>query len=228
VLHNSPPKPTDASNQFKAIQELFAAYANKRCPPQTDWAPVAGEAAAILRELEFLDHNIVEAFDCTSRNQVGVIAALIDDMIKKDPDSELVRAVGKHPELRQFAFASTQSGTGVGQGGSDPTLLRLQIDTCSFYERAHRPLDLLPKLPSLNGVRCDPIEIVRNQINVHAGQGSSNRTHWSFGFSTGVGPRLRPFVIGGDEPSHTDSGYFPNRDALLSALQQGMKRAAQI
>jgi len=40
----------------------------------------------------------------------------------------------------------------------------------------------------------------------------------SFGFATGVGPKLRAFAVGTEPPSHTDEGYVPNRDSFLAAL----------
>ncbi len=217
--------PTNASPQFAELQEAFRLYSNEHFCPGTPLAAVAIECAELLRELAFLDRSIVEAFGRASQDHMAEMQSLIDMAIEKDPDSDFARAVRQHPHLVQSAVGYTQPGFGSANGTSSDVLLRLQTDTASFYQKAHRMLHLMQDLPALETVRCDEIMIVRNQLIEHAGTGSSNRTDWSFGFATGRGPQVRPLVVGGAPPSHVDAGYFPNRDALLTALQS-IKTAA--
>jgi len=163
-----------------------------------------------------LDRSIVENSNLASTNSETKMELDIQSIIEKDPHGALAKAMAARPVLRQSSTAYTTPK--LFPEKVQGILNRLQTDTTSFYYKAHRVTKLLRTLPGWEKFDSKQILIVRNQLIEHTGQGSNNRELWSFGFATGVGPKLRAFAVGTEPPSHTDEGYVPNRDSFLAAL----------
>jgi hypothetical protein len=213
----------DAPTVFDAVASRFSTYMAEWCPPGSTGAAGAIETASLLRELSFLDRSIIKGFEDASKDRVLFMQSVIQEAIRKDPNSEFARKIG--PEQRMVQFATGYNSLESYGPETQQLLLRLQTDTDAFYNKAHRLLKIVRELPQLGKVECKEIMIVRNQLIEHAGQGTSNREHWSFGFATRVGPQVRPLVVGSQIPSHSDKGYLPNRDGLAAALRGALDAA---
>jgi len=194
---------------FDDVLAKFDIFRDRQCPPGSAASHRAHEAASLLRELAFLDGSIIANFQSASQDAYLKAVSVMRKAAENDPKLAQALANVDLSQPRQFVASSDN-------------LLRLQADTSTFYYRAHRLLGVLEALPELEGVECNEIRIVRNQLLEHAGQGKSNREDWSFGFADEVGPQLRPLFRGSQPPSHSDPGYIPNRDALIAALTDAL------
>lgn len=219
----------DIPSVFQDIIDKCSVYVMSLGPPNSSAHIRATEASSLLRELQFLDRSIVENFKSVSARQDLRMAAMkqlmIEKAIREDPHSEFARIMAANPRLRQSVTACAYTDAEQHPDESKDVLLRLQSDTTNFYYKAHRLLDVLKQLPRLKGVECKPVRIVRNHLLEHAGQRASNRENWSFGLDSHAGPRVRPIVVGSEPPSHSDQGYFSNRDALISVLRTALDKA---
>ena len=207
----------DARAEFDGVAKKLSTYISRHCPPGSVAGAGAQEASALLGELVLLDQSIVQNCNSASASHTARFESAIQKAVQQNPSSEFAQLIAARTKLVQSAVGY-ESPT-LFPEESQAVLTRLQSDTAAFYRTAHRLLKVLQGLPCLKKVHCKQIAIVRNQLLEHAGEGSNNRGRWSFGFATGVGPRVRALTFVGEAPSHSDDGYIPNRDAFLSALR---------
>ena len=105
-----------------------------------------------------------------------------------------------------------KAGTNTAEGHpSDPDEADLEALLESYYNNAHKVLDLVQSLPGLEIFKCREITIVRNKLLEHTRPGEV----YSFGFGS-TGPVMRP-IHGPDREWH-DKGLVPNTESFARRL----------
>ncbi len=104
----------------------------------------------------------------------------------------------------------------------------LRLDTETWYQKAHRLLDVTERLAQTQGVECKQVRIVRNQLIEHPDKDKhSGVTHPTFGWSAEHGPQIKGIRIGGQAGRFEDRGLFTNSEALRNSLSEAINRARE-
>lgn len=209
-------------NGLPLIRQVFGEYRLQFCRQPASVAEAAGEAATIIDELIFLDERICKNHSVLVHHHLQGDEGLMAKMRAAAPQNKFLR----DPNLRVDNMTVVYGAAGdrlLLPPDLRPVALELQIDATSFYERAHRLLKVLPRLPHLRLLESRPITIVRNHLVEHTDKKDGSGPLWSFGYGIAEGPRLKPIWNTPTPPTHQDQGYFLNRATLIHDLVSAMK-----
>jgi hypothetical protein len=217
----------DQFTTYSALGDLLATYRVKYAD-QLDHAQIllAQEAAQHLRDLEFL----INVIDGLWKKELSEQPLLNTDNVLKllqegaKTDVELAKWLGSNPNLQ-----ARQSVVGLGLGSTAESketvqMQDLRLRTESFYYHAHRLLDCLTLLPNLKKLKCEPIQIVRNQLMEHPEGPASGVLYPSFSFNSVSGPVIKGLRINGQD-QHQDPGLFPNSEGLCRTISTSLVAA---
>jgi hypothetical protein len=117
------------------------------------------------------------------------------------------------------------AGAGYHAGTSAPAdeeqgLLRIQLEEKleGYYHSAHRVLKMMRTVPGLQGIKCEAVTRVRNNLVEHPSEGS----FYSFGYGS-TGPRVKPMHR--EKQLWNDEGLVPNTRDFVDAIVSACKSA---
>ncbi len=101
---------------------------------------------------------------------------------------------------------------------------KLERETFSFYQIAHRITHITETLPSLKSFTCPAIRIVRNHLIEHPEGKSSGVTRDTFSYSKNEGPCVKGLRVG-EQAQHRDEGFKKNSDRFIANLTTTLQQA---
>jgi len=176
----------------------------------------------LAERLVFINNELLKR-DCLTSNMKFENDSLV---IEFGGEQKIIKFNRKDPnvpvELIGHTIVSAYSANSE-EKDSDETVLLLKEDLEdqleSYYQNAHRVLNMIKYLPGITKLKCDAIMIVRNKLVEH----TEGRHIYSFGYGNG-GPVVKPIKPSGASEFH-DRGLLKNSQVFIEALATKLQSA---